>query len=316
MDSIHCGCLSRPVPYFLWLPRSKFFPCWMAGLSFFCGVNLLGQIIPSSSTTGWTPILYPAGSPTLPDPINDQQTGIGEGDIVGNTTHPSLYKRFYDGGTPSLTDGQMAFRFRVSEDKPSLGQYSGSAFVGFDAGQDGDIDMFVGIDSSGSTNIVGIYLPGAGANTSPSTTTIVSTPVFSVAQSASNYSWMAVTATTDPTATNFDLDGGGKADFFLSFVVPFSSLVSAFNSNLGMSIDQNTPFAFVAATSTQTNSLTQDLNGVNGGTSSTSTWSQLGGLTSPYSSSGTAVVPEPGSFALLSLSAGIFGIAFLRSRRR
>jgi hypothetical protein len=127
---------------------------------------------------------------------------------------------------------------------------------------------------------------------------------------------MAVTATTDPTATNFDLDGGGKADFFLSFVVPFSSLVSAFNSNLGMSIDQNTPFAFVAATSTQTNSLTQDLNGVNGGTSSTSTWSQLGGLTSPYSSSGTAVVPEPGSFALLSLSAGIFGIAFLRSRRR
>jgi hypothetical protein len=297
------------------LPIGNFF-AYLIALFLVTTSALHGQIVPSSPTTGWTGILYPPGNPTLPDPSNDQQTGIGEGDIVGNLAHPSLYKQFYDGGTPSLTDGQMAFRFRVSEDKPSLGRYSGAAFVGLDAGLDGDIDLFVGIDSTGSTTLVGIYLPGAGANTSPSTTTIVTTPVFSVAQSASNYSWMAVTSTTDPTATNFDIDAGGKTDFFLSFVIPFTSLVNTFSTNLGMSIDQNTAFSFVAATSTQTNSLTQDLNGVNGGTNSSSTWTQLGGLTSVYSSSGTTIVPEPGTFSLLSFGGGIFLAAFLRSRRR
>src|SRR5262245_52708889 len=87
------------------------------------GIPLLGllgspahavTIDPSSSTLSWTAIVYPT---TLPDASDDQATGIPEADIVGNLTHAALYYRFDDAGTPSLTDGSIAFRARVGADK-------------------------------------------------------------------------------------------------------------------------------------------------------------------------------------------------------
>src|SRR6266571_2187471 len=91
------------------------------------------------STTTWTPILYPNNN--NPDPSNDQQTGSEEGDIVGNVAHPSVYTIFANAGTPSLTDGTLAFRIRVGADANPPG-FKGAAFIGIDANGNGSLDLF------------------------------------------------------------------------------------------------------------------------------------------------------------------------------
>jgi hypothetical protein len=266
------------------------------------------QIVPTSSTTNWTAILYPAGNPTTPDPFSDQQTGSKEGDIVGTTTVPSLYTRFYNGGTPSLTDGQLAFRLRLAEEQNPPG-YSGAAFIGVDGNNDGRLDIFLGVNNSGSTAQIGMWRAGTGANTSPSTTTIQSPASISYAETSVNYSWTPVTATIDPTTMSYDIDGGARTDHFLTFVVPFADLVAMFATNGIAGINENSVFTYVAATATQDNSLNQDLNGVNGGVNSASTWQQLGALTTPLTATG-GTVPEPSTWALIALG----GAALFLSR--
>src|SRR5947209_12575964 len=149
----------------------------------------------TSPTPTWTPVTY--GS-NVPDPSNDQQTGTGEGDIVGDQTHPSLYTAFGDAGILSLTDGTIGFRVRLGADDNPPG-FKAAFFAGVDANHDGAIDLFIGVNNSGASNVIGIWSPGAGANTSPNTTTIVSTPPFSYVVTASNYSFLPVNTTIDPT---------------------------------------------------------------------------------------------------------------------
>lgn len=266
------------------------------------------QISPTSPTTNWTPVLYPPSSPTTPDPFSDQQTGSKEGDIVGTTNTASLYTRFYNGGTPSLTDGQLAFRLRLAEEQNPPG-YSGAAFIGVDGNNDGRLDIFLGVNNSGSTAQIGMWRAGTGANTSPSTTTIQSPASISYAETSVNYSWTPVTATIDPTTMSYDIDGGARTDHFLTFVVPFADLVAMFATNGIAGINENSVFTYVAATATQDNSLNQDLNGVNGGVNSASTWQQLGALTTPLTATG-GTVPEPSTWALIALG----GAALFLSR--
>src|SRR5206468_1575246 len=101
--------------------------------------------------------------------------------------------------------------------------------------------------------------------------------------------------TSDPFATSLDLDGGGKTDQFLSFVVPFGEVAGELAMHGITGFTKDTPMRLVAATATQDNSLNQDLNGVAGGINSASTWDSLGVFTLTYSSSGTAPAPEPPS---------------------
>jgi hypothetical protein len=126
------------------------------------------QINPSSSTANWTPILYPPSNPTVPDPGSDQQTGSKEADIVGTANVASFYTSFYNGGTPSLIDGLLGFRVRLAEEQSPAG-FSTAAFVGIDGNADGRLDLFIGVDNSGSFDHVGIWRAGAGQNISPST---------------------------------------------------------------------------------------------------------------------------------------------------
>jgi hypothetical protein len=266
------------------------------------------QISPTSPTTNWTPVLYPPSNPTTPDPFSDQQTGSKEGDIVGTTNVASLYTRFYNGGTPSLTDGQLAFRLRLAEEQNPPG-YSGAAFIGVDGNNDGRLDIFLGVNNSGSTAQIGLWRAGTGANTSPSTTTIQSPASISYVETSVNYSWTPVNATIDPTTMSYDIDNGGRTDHFLTFVVPFADLVAMFATNGIAGINENSVFTYVAATATQDNSLNQDLNGVNGGVNSASTWQQLGALTTPLTATGTTV-PEPSTWALIALG----GAALILSR--
>lgn len=243
----------------------------------------------ASPTTDWTGILYPGS--VVPDPSNDQQTGSSEGDLVGNSTNASFYTKFDDAGTPSLVDGTLAFRARVGADKNPVG-FATAVFVGLDADQDGALDLFLGVNNSGSSDHVGIWPPGAGANTSPNTTTIEA-PLITYAEASTNYDWRAVDATIDPTASSFDIDGGGDNDYFVSFSVPFSDVVALMAAR-GIVVDENTKMRYVMATATQANSLNQDLNGVNGSVNSSMTWSDLGVVSLPITASGemspTAVV--------------------------
>src|SRR3954454_1433737 len=114
-------------------------------------LSMNGSVVDvTSSTSSWTGILY---SNNNPDPSNDQQTGTSEGDIVGNAAHASLYTGFGDGGTPSLTDGTIGFRVRVGADSSPAG-FKTAFFVGIDANHDGALDLFIGINNSGSADTV------------------------------------------------------------------------------------------------------------------------------------------------------------------
>jgi hypothetical protein len=270
------------------------------------------QIAPNSPTTTWNALLYPPGSPVTPDPFSDQQTGSKESDIVGTASVASFFTRFYDGGTASLIDGQIAFRLRIAEQQNPPG-FSGAAFVGIDGNGDGTLDLFVGVDNSGSFDHVGIWTAGNGLNVSPSTTSIQSPPAISYAETGLNYDWSPLNATIDPTTMTYDVDNGGNVDYFISFLVPFADLVSMFSTVGIQNVDENSIFSYVAATATQDNSLNQDLNGVNGGVNATNTWQQLGALTTPQSANGMTVVPEPSTYALLLLGGGLL---LLLKRRR
>jgi hypothetical protein len=242
----------------------------------------------ASSTTNWTAIRY--GGANGFDPSVDQQTGSAEGDIVGNATHGSVYTFFADRNTPSKTDGDLGFRLRLGADTSPAG-FKTAAFIGIITNRSsGKIDLFLGVNNSGSADTLGIYAPGTGLNISPSTTTIVSPPLVSYALTSSNYNWSPVTSAMDPTATNFDIDAGGQNDFFLTFSIPFSDIVAQLAARGITGINEDTPFSYVIATSTQGNSLNQDLNGVTGNVNSSQTWGQLGALSDPTIP--IAAVPE------------------------
>lgn len=260
------------------------------------------QVNPASACSSWTAIGYgPAG---FPDPAGDQQTGSSEGDLVGNAANPSFYSTFDNGGTPALfTDGQLAFRLRVGADKSPPG-YTGCAFVGMDLDGNGSLDLFAGVNNSGSTALISLWWAGSGSNLSPGTTTIAGTPTFSYAETAASYSWMAVTLANNPGGTSTDMDGAGQADYFLSFVVPFADVVAMAHTKGLAGFDEHSTLSYVAATATQANSLNQDLNGVAGGVNSSDSWASMGAISAPITAAGPLPVPEPSTLALIVLGLG------------
>ena len=245
----------------------------------------------SGPTTEWSAVSY---GTNYPDPSNDQQTGSEEGDIVGNQQNPALYTQYVAGN--NNTDGTIGWRLRLGADKNPPG-FTGSAFIGMDLNHDGALDIFAGVNNSGSQAIVGIWNAGTGANISPSTTTLANNPSVSYTETSGNYLWQAVSLSLDPTVTSTDINGGGDTDYFLTFSLPFSDLVAQ-ASNIGISLNRYTQIGYVAATSTQGNSLNQDVNGINGNAGSSSTWIDLGALSQSQSPMG---VPEPGMLSLLAV---------------
>ena len=268
----------------------------IVGTSLALNLSAQAQIDPASSTQAWTPIQYGPG--VVPDYTADQQGGSSEGDIVGNANNPALYIAHNNGGTPTLfTDGELAFRFRLGADKNPAG-YKGVAFVGMDLNADGSMDLFVGVNNSGSSSMVGLWFADDGVNTSPATTGVANTATFSYAQTALNYSWTPVTAANNPGGST-DIDGGGN-DYFLSFKVPFADLVSM-ASTITPGFNESSLVSMVALTASQPNSLNQDINGVQGNANSGLTWEQLGAVSSEYTANGQMVtaVPEPAATAIV-----------------
>jgi len=248
-------------------------------------------------TTNWTAV------PLISlDPSADQQTGQADADLVGIAANPGFYTA-YDGTN-------IYFRARLGK-APTGGAFTGLLWVGIDGNGDGALDIFIGVNNQGSTKQVGFYDAGTGANNSPSTTSIGNAvAAYQITETATNYNYQAVSSTIDPTSTNLDLNADGKTDMFLSILVPFfgasgsASLQGALAGLAGISIDQNTRLAYVLATSTQANSINQDIGGLNGSTNSTITYKQLGAISPPITGTGT-VVPEPGSTTYLGVAAAL-----------
>ena len=288
---------------FLALRSRTRFVC-LAGVSLFAlAVSGHASLVDvTAPTTSWTVIRY-SGGPSS-DPSTDQQTGVSEGDIVGNALHPSVYTMFGDANTPLKTDGNLAFRIRVGADSGPPG-FAYAAFIGIITNPaSGKIDLFLGVNNSGATNYVGIWLPGTGSNTSPSTTTIGNTPLVSYSEVASNYNWSPVTTTIDPSVgTATDINADGNVDYFVTFSIPFADIVAQLAAKGITGINEDSLFSYVIATSTQGNSLNMDLNGVTGGVNSASTWASLGALTDPTSP--VSSVPEVNGGALIAIAAAL-----------
>ena len=260
-------------------------------------VNLAGP------TTEWTSL------GTNFDFLEDQQTGQADSDIVGDATDPGFYTTY------DPADGFLAFRVRLDDrggnkNNPS---FDDNLWIGIDADLSGSIDAFIGVNTQGSNELIQIYAPGSGSNTSPNTTTIANNPFYSVGISSSNYDYRPVDFTTDGGSTN-DMTPGtsGDPDYYVSFQIEFAQVV-AFLSGAGIDIDDASPLRYVVATSTQANSLNQDLGGIDGNDSTfdpNTPWEDLGGFTPLVTASGQ-IVPEPAP-ALL----GAVALVFLLRRRR
>lgn len=248
------------------------------------------------------------------DYLADQQTGQASGDIVGAAGNPGFFTTFNNNGSASSTDGTLGFRLRLDEaggnkNNPAFDRV---AWVGIDANNDAVLDAFIGLGMQGSSSTLGIYAPGSSANTSPSTTSIASSAYASYTVSSSNYNYRPVNYTTDGGTTNDATPStSGDPDYYVSFMVNFQDLVN-FLGTKNITINDQTGLRYVLATSTQHNSLNQDLGGVQGGVNSTQTWTQLGGFSPTVSASGTPVVPEPSS---LLLGASTLLLACFRRRR-
>lgn len=282
------------------------------GLSFgvaFCLASPSSAVIDLlSDNDEWNALVYL----TTPDPTGDHGTGVVEGDIVGDLTDLAVYTRFDDGGTSLKTDGTLAFRVRVSGDSSPSG-WENFLVIGLDAGEDAlnDIDLYFGVDGSKGANAeIGIYDPGAGSNTSPSTTTLVSNPLAQYDLTPTNFDFSPVT-TIDPDALTTDFGADGE-DFFLTFEIPFADLVTQIFAVSGIVIDDETALSFIVGTGKTANALNQDVGGSSDGWSDTTTWDVLGAISDPVAPIDTMPVPEPGSLPLTLLGLTLLGA----SRRR
>ena len=262
----------------------------------------------SDPSTVWTAL---AGNY---DYLADQQTGQASGDIVGATGNAGFFTTFNDNGSASNTDGTLGFRLRLDDAGGNKNSpvFDRVAWVGLDANNDAVLDAFIGLGMQGSSSTLGIYAPGNSANTSPNTTSIASAAAVAYTIGASNYNYRAVNYNTDGGTTNDATPStADDPDYYVSFMVNFQDLVNYLGTK-NISINDQTGLRYVLATSTQHNSLNQDLGGVQGGVNSTLTWVQLSGFSQTVSASGSPLVPEPSS-ALLGVST-LF-LAFLRRRR-
>lgn len=256
----------------------------------------------SASLNNWTPF---AGNY---DFLSDQQTGQPSADIVGEGTNYGFYMAFDDNGASFSTDGDLAFRIRFDApgDTKNPANFKSVVWVGIDADLSGAIDVFLGLSDSGNTTDLIIRDAGSGLNTSPSTTSISNTNYWIATANSSNYSYRAVNSASDGGTTN-DITGTGDPDYYVSFVVPFQQIVNFLATPAGgsMTITDQSQLRYVVATSTQTNSLNQDLGGVDGGINSVVRWDAPGG--------GLTSVPEP-SGGMLVLGSVLGGLLIRRRR--
>lgn len=262
-----------------------------------------------TDTTGWN-IWQKSDLTYMSDTTPDQQTGQGSDDFASSATYAGFYQK---AGTIGGID-HLLFRARFDKyDGPDQWGNGGNLGIGIDVNGDGALDLIMMMsESSGNVNNRARTIrwgdPGTGANTGPSTT---------------SWTFPTQTATSLTVNTTYDVmqtgDGSllnSTADMFLSFAVSFSNLqsaVRAYTPFTTFTMGYDTRLSYIAFTSTQDNSLNQDLFGTTGNTTSTLTWAQLGAITGPANAYG--IVPEPSTYAQMAALLGMAGWSWWRRRR-
>ncbi len=249
------------------------------------------------------------------DYLSDQQTGLPDSDIVGQGEDYGLFVTHNDFGSESDTDGTFGFRIRL--DAPggnkNEAKFTKAAWLGIDADFNDTIDVFIGVNLSGAKTDLGIFVPGAGNNDTPTSTSVSTTAYKTYEIGPSNYNYRPVDYKTDGGTTN-DLNPGtkGEPDYYLSVLVDFSDIV-AYLSAMEIEVTDQSAMRFVSATSRQGNKLNQDIGGIRGDENAGVSWSASGALTETVTANGIAVVPEPGAGTILMLGSVIL---MLRRRRQ
>jgi hypothetical protein len=267
-----------------------------------------GAISLSSSSNLWTSL----GANY--DFLSDQQTGAKAGDIVGDGDNSGFFTSYDPGTAVSDKDGILSFRVRLDDagGNANAPQFDRVLWIGMDADLNGSIDVFLGVNRSGSVSSLGIHAPGPGDNVSPNTTTISSAPYYTESLSGLNYDYRPVGVGDGGTTIDLTDTTTGDVDWYVSFQVPFTS-VTAFLDALPEPIDLTnaSQLRYIVATSTQANSLNQDLGGIQGSLNSATTWEDLGGFTTVINPSGSPI-PEPGACILMATAS----LMLYRRRRR
>jgi hypothetical protein len=281
----------------------------LAVLSVLLAPSVHAELVINSPVSNWFEVAF---GDRVPDYYADQQTGQSDSDIVGTNGVPAFYMAFDGGGTPSLTDGTLGFRVRVSGSSKTY--WDNYLWVGFDADMDGDIDLYSSLEKN---NAISLHYPGNDLNVSPSTTSIEKpVDLYSVAVAENeNYSFMKADDVNSlgliKDVDNYPDGNKDGTDWFVSFSLNFSSVVTMLAA-VDIHIDENTPMHYLVATSTQPNVLNQDVLGPPRIDNSNNMveWVEFGATSSPLSGN-TENVPEPAAMGLT-----LLGGAYLLVKKR
>lgn len=264
----------------------------------------------NSSYTGWTGWTIGGTSTLMTDAAADQQTGQGQDDFVGDGTNIAFAQTAGTMTIGGVTRDYLAFRARMNT--YDANGFSGILTLGLDLDGDGDLEILVSADDKSQTKGIRFATPGTDLNNSPSTTSwgSWSNPSGTTLFDANTYNYQQTTV------SNF----GGTADALVSFAVTFSDLQAAIRALGGtwtnFNVTYGTMISFIAFSTTQGNSINQDLVGAAKISSkTTTTFSSLGAITPAINAYG--VVPEPATYAQMGalLLAGGF-VAWRRHAKR
>ena len=254
-----------------------------------------------SSSTGWTPIMMG----TAFDESGDSQAGAADTDLIGDTSHASVYAAYDDNGTPDYAgDDWLSYRLRIDNPTSST-TFGGVAVIGMDANLDGKVDLFISVDGRNNTQAVRLMDPGTDLNTSPSTTSTTMLPPGWLPNNgvypfeSTPYLAEAVSSFNDPHWNgDNDLGDDGKTDLFVSFKVPLADVATVLaqpsptdrkgitgpRGTTGIQgFTKDTVVQYVAFTQTQAGPINGDLAGVGSSYDKNATFDSLGTYTDPMS---------------------------------
>ena len=186
------------------------------------------------------------------DALEDQRTGNGSvsQDIVGDSSYPSAFLYFDEGD-------MIAVRIRVNncDGSPASPEYKHFAYIGIDINGDGAIEFFLGINNpAGGSGRLGIYLADPSlANTGPGNTGLTKPIASFQPEQGVNFS---VLEADDSFFSN-------DPDYYVSFLFTLADINKALSST-GYQLTDETPFTYIIGTGTGDNSITNDVNGLNG----------------------------------------------------
>ena len=270
------------------------------------GVGRAQTAISVTDTTGWNPWTTD-GSTVMTDAPDDQQTGQGQDDFVGDATYYAFAQK---AGTIGGTD-HIAFQARMNT--YSNKGFAGMLSTGIDLDGDGDLDLMMQADAKSSTKGVRFAAPGTDLNNSPSTSSwgTWSTPTGTMVFDSSDYSY------AQTTLSNFD----ATPDALVTFAVSFADLqwgirtyATSIPNYTTFTLSYTTKMSFVGFTTTQGNSINQDMAGapqISSGT--TTTFAQLGGITPLQDAYG--IVPEPSTYAQVGALLSVGALVWWRRRK-